>query len=277
MRFSPGYVETIVMTPKPPERSALLFQETAQDGLLMLPAASIGRGPLFALALLEQRFALQYSGILTELECADLIRTIYEGRAHWTPNFEGVQFTLGRAFYTHLEEDREEDYFRNPMDSDAVVRSFAPGLQERITAAVRLLVEEEVQRRPGFCGAGVHIFPAGGLCAQQGGDLHFDTEGLTEEQLETDAPAFTCVLMLQPPQAGGGLRVWNKTYAGEETVDESELPSDSVLCTYRAGDLVVIDSRRLHQILPFSGSLDRVSATLHAVYNSTRELWEVWF
>jgi hypothetical protein len=34
---------------------------------------------------------------------------------------------------------------------------------------------------------------------------------------------------------------------------------------------------RRHFPKTISGSLDCVSATLHAVYNSTPELWEVWF
>ena len=249
----------------------------AQEGLLELPAAGIGRGPLTAVALLEQRLALKYLGVLTEPECASLVSSIYAGRFAWTANFGGMQFTLGRAYYTHLEQEREDDYFDHSADSDAVVRRFAPGLQERMAAAVSLLIQKRVSQREGYCGAGVHIFPAGGACAQHGGDLHFDTEGLSEEHLDSGALALTCVLMLQSPESGGGLRVWDRTYAGEDTVEERDLPSHTVLCSYRPGDLVVIDSRRLHQIMPFSGALDRISATLHAVYNAADDTWELWF
>ena len=44
----------------------------------------------------------------------------------------------------------------------------------------------------------------------------------------------------------------------------------------RAGDALLIDSRRLHQILPFRGDLDRISITAHAV-EVDRDVWEAWF
>jgi hypothetical protein len=43
-----------------------------------------------------------------------------------------------------------------------------------------------------------------------------------------------------------------------------------------AGDAVLIDSRRLHQIRPFRGKRDRISITLHAV-EVDRGVWETWF
>jgi len=88
--------------------------------------------------------------------------------------------------------------------------------------------------------------------------------------------------------AGGELQVWEQSYEGEAEVDTP--PAGGELCTYKAGDLVVIDSWRLHQIMPFTGALDRISATLHAVYVKDPEPesdsgpdpagpghWEVWF
>jgi hypothetical protein len=78
--------------------------------------------------------------------------------------------------------------------------------------------------------------------------------------------------MLQPPEQGGELQVWDRLYEGEAEVDPEEHAEHaergmrSVLCSYQAGDLVVIDSHRLHMIQPFSGAVDRISATIHAVY-----------
>src|SRR5262249_44855880 len=133
---------------------------------------------------------------------------------HWTPNFEGVQFTLGRAFYTHLEEDREDEYFAEAQRSDALIRRAVPGLQQRMCSLAETLVAAPVMQRPGWCGPGVHIFQAGEWLAQNGGDIHFDTEGLLAHEKALRAPAWSLILMLQPPESGGGLRLWDARWNG---------------------------------------------------------------
>ena len=45
---------------------------------------------------------------------------------------------------------------------------------------------------------------------------------------------------------------------------------------YATGDVVLIDSYTLHQIQPFAGSRERISATVHAAQVDTG-LWECWF
>ena len=39
-----------------------------------------------------------------------------------------------------------------------------------------------------------HVFPANGYCSKQGGDLHFDTEGLTRTQLRANVRALSFIL-----------------------------------------------------------------------------------
>lgn len=58
------------------------------------------------------------------------------------------------------------------------------------------------------------------------------------------------------------------------TCDELRAPHATV--TYRTGDVVLIDSYRLRQIQPFSGSRERISATVHAALVDSG-LWECWF
>ncbi len=132
-------------------------------------------------------------------------------------------------------------------------------------------------KRDGWCGPGVHIFPAGEWLSHKGGDVHFDTEGLSDEQCAHRSRALTLVLMLQPPESGGALRLWNVTYAGSDAVPESALQSARADVDYRVGELLVIDSYRLHQIQPFSGTRDRISATAHAALDTSGSAWEVWF
>jgi hypothetical protein len=217
---------------------------------------------------------LQARGVLTPQECARLVRGAYRARTDWTPCFDGVQFTLGRAYYTHLEEDRAGEYFAAASASDAIVERALPGLQARVRGLLANLVGAPVAPRPGWCGPGVHIFPAGQWLSENGGDVHFDTEGLLDEQLRARAPARSVIVMLQPPVGGGGLRVWSSVYDGDDQVAEPErIPS--LIVDYAAGDLVAIDSYRLHQIQPFEGPRDRVSITAHLVH--TGRQWQAWF
>ena len=81
--------------------------------------------------------------------------------------------------------------------------------------------------------------------------------------------------MLQPPLQGGGLRVWDALWEGDDDVAAAAAQAPSAVVDYAAGDLVVIDSYRLHQIQPFVGARDRLSITAHLVFADGR--WQTWF
>jgi hypothetical protein len=215
---------------------------------------------------------LRRPGAVSAAQCAQWVGGVYAGRADWTPNFDGVQWTLGRAWYTHLEEGVAADYFAAATESDALVERCLPGMQARMLALLAEIVGAPMARRDGWCGPGVHVFPAGGWLAENGGDIHFDLEGLDEQQRRQ--PALSAILMLQPPLAGGGLRVWDECYDGRDEVPDAE-SRPSQIAEYEAGELIVIDSVRLHQIQPFSGPRDRISVTAHALLADGR--WQVWF
>ena len=207
---------------------------------------------------------------------------MYDARPEWTSDFDDEQFTLGRAFYTHLEQDRTRAYFDDAAASDARVEAHVPGLQARLRALVATLAAghglapADAHQRRGWCGPGVHVFPAGGHVARHGGVVHFDTEGLSAHHIARRGAALTAVVMLQPPEDGGGLRVWDATYAGRDEATDAELYAPSVIAKYGIGDVVVIDSYRLHQIQPFAGARDRISATVHAAEVDAGR-WETWF
>jgi hypothetical protein len=244
--------------------------------VLRLPATALtapGSEPL-PLERLRDHLAVHFQGVLSRRECAAYARGVYAGRAAWVPNFDGVQFTLGRAYYVHLETDREEEYFDNVDAADAEVERFVPGLVDRLLGMLRLCVGSEMGRRPDFCGPGVHIFPAGEYVSHHGGDVHWDVEGLTEEWAAAHLDTLSAVLMLQPAAQGGGLRVWDTIYEDEDS-DEEPGSSGSEEIVYGAGDLVILDSYRLHQICASSGPLDRISATAHCVRTETG--WQAWF
>ena len=227
-------------------------------------------------ALLRDALVVRAAGFLTEDEARAWSTSVYGARQSWNADFGGEQFSLGRAWYTHLEEDRSREYFGGAAASNAAVERAIPGLSRRMLDAVASVVGERAIVRPGWCGPGVHVFPAGEHVAHNGGVVHFDTEGLSEEHAAARTPALTLVLMLQPPIQGGELTVWDSLYEGEDTVDDDELArTPSVTVRYAVGSLVVLDSYRLHQIQPFVGARDRISVTAHAA-RGDRE-WEAWF
>jgi hypothetical protein len=227
-----------------------------------------------ALDLLGSHAALRFPDAASASECVTLATAVLAARASWTPNFGGKQFTLGRSYYTHLEEDREREYFDEAEASDRAVRRLVPGLQERMLwLGGRVL--GTITQRPGWCGPGVHIFPARGEVARRGGEVHFDTEGLSDEHIARRRPAVSMVLMLRPPPVGGGLRVWDRFYDGDDFPNKPEPSTDVTQIAYSAGELVVFDSYRLHQILSFHGPIDRISVTLHACFEGGA--WQAWF
>ena len=196
--------------------------------------------------------------------------------AEWTTDFEGAQHSLGRAFYTHFETDRALAYFAQAEEADRVVERHLPGLQALMRSLFAEIVAGNARQRRGYCGAGVHIFPSGGELAARGGVVHYDVEGLTPLQLQRRSPTLTLVLMLQPPARGGGLRLFDARFSGQEHPSDDDLCKDRVTVRYLAGDLLAMESYRLHQIRPFSPGRDRISATLHGVMVD-RDVWDTWF
>ena len=225
--------------------------------------------------LLDEALAVRVKKAISAEQAAEWARGVVRAREHWVSDFGGAQFSLGRAWYTHLEQHRTGDYFRDPAGSDALVERYCPGLQDAMRGLVARSVGASVVARPGWCGPGVHVFPAGALVANKGGDVHYDSEGLTPAHARERAPALTIVLMLQPPVSGGGLRVWDLRYEGTDAYEDEDLDCANVIVPYEIGDLVFLDSYRMHQIQPFSGSIDRISATCHAAFVAGQ--WESWF
>ncbi|MFO0552055.1 MAG: hypothetical protein U0271_26955 [Polyangiaceae bacterium] len=204
------------------------------------------------------------------------VEAVYRARGEWVADFGGEQFTLGRAFYTHLETGRAREYFADRAASDARVERWLPGLQERARRLFAELAGGVARARLGYCGPGVHVFPAGEVVARRGGIIHYDVEGLSPHHLAERSAALSFVLMLQPATWGGGLRVWDVSYHGTEAVSDEEEAAPHALVRYGVGDALLMSSYTMHQIRPFRGDRDRISVTLHAVQVDAG-VWETWF
>ena len=236
---------------------------------MLIETRAVSSGPVPAL-LVRDRLALALRGVFTPADCARWVQGTLAARAQWHSDFGGQQFTLGRAWYTHLEQRRSGDYFANAAAADALVEEYAPGLRGAMFSLASQLVGAPVAQRPGWCGPGVHIFPAGSEVARSGGSIHSDTEGLAKAHLEAHAPALSLVVMLQPAESGGGLRLWPPRHG-----ERAQSPGVPSLLSYGRGDAALFESYRLHQIEPFTGETARLSATAHLAFETGA--WHVWF
>ncbi|MCA9572723.1 MAG: hypothetical protein KC656_33015 [Myxococcales bacterium] len=227
-------------------------------------------GPGDGLRWLDDHRVLVVRGFWSSERAREAVQAVLAARDRWVADFDGKQFAVGRAWYAHLETDRASDYFATAGQGDQDVEAVVPGLQDAMRAALERLVGAPVVQRPRWAGAGIHVFPSGGVCADHGGCVHFDHEGLTPAQKDARPPALSLVLILQQGRAGGGLKLWD-VLLGEPEVARGE----PVEVRGEPGDLVVFSSHRLHQIQPFDGPDARISATLHGadVFGG----WESWF
>ncbi len=214
--------------------------------------------------------------MLSPDECTRMVEAVYAAREHWNDDFGGTQFSLGRAFYTHFETGKSDAYFAGAKSSDALVERALPGIQAWMRDLCAKVTGDHARPRRGWCGAGVHVFPARGEVARRGGARHFDVEGLNERQTAARRPALSIVVMLQLPERGGGLRLWEARYHGHEHATRADARTRSEILTYDVGGALAMDSYRLHQIQPFSGARDRISVTLHAA-EVDPGVWETWF
>ncbi len=225
---------------------------------------------------LDEQLAVVLRSAWSASDCAAMARSVLDARDRWTADFGGEQFSLGRAFYTHLETGRAAEYFARCADSDALVEAVLPGAQLALRTLFAQLVGARARARRGFGGPGVHVFPAGSKVARRGGVPHWDVEGLAPEHLRLPRDAVTLVVMLQAPTKGGALRLWDARWDGHDEPSAAALKSLTREVLSGAGDAVLLSSYRLHQIRPFSGALDRISITAHGV-EVDAGVWELWF
>ncbi|MCB9679577.1 MAG: hypothetical protein H6737_31010 [Alphaproteobacteria bacterium] len=235
----------------------------------MAPEA-VRAAPGSVLRALDTAAAVVLPGWWAPERAREAAAAVQAARDAWVPDFDGKQFCLGRAWYAHLETGRAGAYFASAEAGNSAVESALPGLQAHLREALAGFVDASVHQRPRWGGAGVHVFPAGGVCATDGGCVHFDHEGLTPGQRASRPAALSLVLCLQPPESGGGLWLWDV-----ELGEPERAVGEPVEHVSRAGDLVVFSSYRLHQIQPFAGAVPRISATLHGA--ATPLGWESWF
>lgn len=238
--------------------------------------ASGARPDPVSIASLDRLGAVVWPAALSAEQAGRWTRAVHRARRDWTRDFDGEQYSLGRAFYTHYETGRAGLYFGNAAASDALVERHLPGMQAWAMGLFQRMTGAVARQRLGFCAPGVHVFPAGGHVARHGGIVHYDVEGLSPLVLSRRHPALSLVVMLEPVEWGGGLWLWGARYRGTEEATDAEIAAPHAAVRYGAGDALLMSSYRLHQIRPFRGRRDRISITLHA-QEVDGGVFEVWF
>jgi hypothetical protein len=235
--------------------------------------------------LLEDTLAVVFQGIFSLEENQEIVSKIYSLKNLWVPSYEGEQYALGRVWYAHVDDRIQDNYFERAIESNKMIETHFPGLYQKLcNFCSKIQMNEPVRIREKWAGPGFVIFPAHEYCAKEGGGIHYDWEGLTEEQRNnSDTEAYSFISLLQKPERGGGIRIWETKYDPSRK-EESLKPSidilpdpgaKNVLIDYQVGDLLLINSLSLHQIQPFEGDADRITLTFHIAKNS--ESWHIWF
>ncbi len=209
-------------------------------------------------------------------DCAAMADRVLAARPRWTADFGGEQFTLGRAFYTHLETGRAGEYFAAAAEADRCVDAVLPGAQARARALYAAAVGGAARPRPGFCGAGVQVFLPRSRVARRGGVAHWDVEGLAPAHLAGRRRAVSLVVMLRAPARGAALTLWDAHYDGGDEPSPEALAAPRRTVRYGPGDALLFSSYRLHRIRGFRGESPRVAVTLHGV-EVDRGVWETWY
>ncbi len=231
--------------------------------------------------LLGDCVAVCFEEFFSPAEVRDILTAFYGARARWTSGFGGEQFALGEVWYHYRETGGSLTQYQACVEESLrTVEAVLPGLYDRILSFLgRITAPEPVTLRPGWAGPGIVNFPAGEYLAHNGGDIHYDWDGLQPEEFEApELEAYSFVSMLSKPERAGGLTLWNARHDNRRDPDiehPSVAHAESVYIDYQPGQLWVFRSMWAHCIEPFGGSVDRVCLTFHVVRRSG--CWLVWF
>lgn len=232
--------------------------------------------------ILEEYPAARLTGFLDKDWCADIADRVRACRSDWSKDYGGEQHSYPNNFYARANDNGRNRYFERSETLNAQMeRAFGAERARLLTFIRSLMPEAAVEIRGGWQGPAFVIFPADELLSREPGPIHIDLEGLAGSDLDlTAVSCFSVICMIQPPETGGGVKLWNLRLSSfldeEQLLSEAEArPDEAVLTHYQAGDLLIINSLSPHQILQFGGNRDRI--TLNAFAISTPALCQLWF
>lgn len=234
-------------------------------------------------SLITGHAAVCFKEMFSQGEVAAMVKAMYASKEAWSEGFGGEQFALGDAWYHYAEQEIDfEEYAAKAEQSRANVEKYIPGLEKRVIDFLSPLARPgTLEVREGWAGPGLMLFPTGAHVSRNGGSIHYDTDAFTDEELaDPGLSMFSFVCMLQKPERGGNLTIWNKYFDRQGHRFQAYDPAthgkvDSYVVDYTPGDLWMLRGMNAHQIGSFSGSVDRIALTFH-IYKDGYD-WRMWF
>jgi hypothetical protein len=220
---------------------------------------------------LRSHLVASIPGFMGPDECQELAATV-SATLDDTGRGQDIVAALGGAWFQYFDGDPQE-YFARAEEDRLRIQALGPDLYPRVLDVCARIVGAPVRLRPGWSGPGFVLFRTAQVHGSPG-DVHFDWDGLmSSTSCPVGVPSYSMVCMLQRPEGGGSLAVWNAAFAPDPG-DHAHVPLDQVLVDYVLGDLIVFDAYQLHQIQPLWGMTDRIALTLHV--GLADEGWEAW-
>lgn len=233
-------------------------------------------------SILKEVPAAKISGFLTPEECEEIALRLKALESSWSKDYGGEQYSFPNNYYARANDGGASSYFDGSSFGNEIMAAQFGGVLEKLLAVIRLLLPGfEVKSRTGWQGPGFVIFPANELLSRESGPVHIDLEGLVAPQVDfIRALCFSVIIMIQTPESGGGVRVWNRPLTASVTEEAlllaaKECPDESAVINYGVGDLVIINSLSPHQILKFDGNRARISLNAFAIAEQNQCL--IWF
>lgn len=230
---------------------------------------------------------VRQKGYLDDSRRTAWLDTLFRRSDLWT---ERMGFhVMGPAWYADIETGNLASYHVLAEERCRMVRELFPGLVEMLQGTARFLPRElPVRARSETLGPfwGEAALVLLGAEKAAGGVWHADLEGLApypQALLDESSQAFSAVMVLQAPAAGGSLIVCPGHRAlGPRIVEETKVLDDkSVPISIADGDLLLFDSFFLHRIDAFEVSPERshrVTAVTHFLLrHEPFPHWEYWF
>lgn len=227
--------------------------------------------------------------VLTAEESAAVRRRVHELREHWIPRGPAPAsfFTLGTPSYLDLAENPETgEYHARAAATRALLLERFGRLYERLAAALAGHLGAPAEYAGDLALPGFHIWLAPAVFTKPKAPVHFDLQYRAFDWPPgTDLDRLlSFTLPLRLPRAGGGLNVWDATYARfQEALGRGWIEGAADLrrfckhtyVPYTVGVMALHSGHILHQVAPTSRvepDDERLTLQGHGVWSAGRWL-----
>ncbi len=227
----------------------------------------------------------QLPNYVTAEQCQQWCDLARRNEDNWETHFEYLH-SYGSAWYLEIEGGRLHYYHANAPRTNQMLQEL-PDLVPTLASVGTVLAGPDGKTgypvRPRRVAKGPYWSDAGVVMSTRGtlGEAHADYEGLAphpEKLFDPSTIAFSAIISLAVPAAGGHLTLWPKRVLANECFEED---SESLELRYEVGTLTVFDSFCFHRIQ--GATMDdsrpyRMIAGMHFLFiDGPEPHWEHWF